>query len=165
MKEISEQEMLHKLAAYCSSAERCVKDVKKKIQLAGFAEDASEWIITRLKQEKFIDERRFAQAFVNDKLRFNQWGRIKIAYELKRKAIPLSYVENALVSLDENIYNQVLMSLLKAKQKTLKKANSRELCAKLFRFASSHGFTSPEINRCLKDLGYGMGEECSDFME
>lgn len=165
MKEISEEEMLYKLAAYCSSAEHCVQDVKKKIQSAGLAEEVSDRIVARLLQEKFIDEERFARAFVNDKLRFNQWGRIKIAYELKRKGIPLSYVENAIVSLDEYSYNQILLSLLKAKKKTLKGVGSHEQYVKLLRFAIGRGFTPQEINSCLKDLGNEVDEAYSDFVE
>lgn len=48
-------------------------------------------IVSRLLQERFIDESRFARYFVNDKLRFNKWGRVKINYEMQRKGIPIQY--------------------------------------------------------------------------
>ena len=51
MKEKTEEELLHRLAAYCSSAERCIQDVEKKIQAAGLPEEAGERIICRLQQE------------------------------------------------------------------------------------------------------------------
>ena len=35
MKQISESEMLHRAAAYCSASERCIQDVEKKIKAAG----------------------------------------------------------------------------------------------------------------------------------
>ena len=78
MKEITEPEMLHRAAAYCSAAERCIQDVQKKIDAAGLPPDASERIIARLLKERFIDESRYTRFFVNDKLRFNKWGREKI---------------------------------------------------------------------------------------
>ena len=34
MKQISESEMLHRAAAYCSASERCIQDVEKKIKAA-----------------------------------------------------------------------------------------------------------------------------------
>ena len=37
MKQISESEMLHRAAAYCSASERCIQDVEKKIKAAGLA--------------------------------------------------------------------------------------------------------------------------------
>ena len=58
MKEITEPEMLHRAAAYCSAAERCIQDVQKKIDAAGLPPDASERIIARLLKERFIDESR-----------------------------------------------------------------------------------------------------------
>ena len=88
MEQITEAEMLRRAAAYCSTAERCIQDVQKKIKAAGLTQEEGERIIARLLQEKFIDEHRFARYFVNDKLRFNKWGRIKIAYELQKKNIP-----------------------------------------------------------------------------
>ena len=48
MKEITEPEMLHRAAAYCSAAERCIQDVQKKIDAAGLPPVASERIIARL---------------------------------------------------------------------------------------------------------------------
>ena len=88
MKEITEPEMLHRAAAYCSTAERCIQDVQKKIDAAGLPPDASERIIARLLKERFIDESRYTRFFVNDKLRFNKWGRVKIGYELYKKKSP-----------------------------------------------------------------------------
>ena len=85
-KMMTKEEVLYKLAAYCSSAERCVQDVEKKLQKADLSQEDNQQILHRLQQEKFVDDRRYAFAFVNDKIRFNQWGRIKIAYELKNIA-------------------------------------------------------------------------------
>lgn len=64
MKEITEPEMLHRAAAYCSAAERCIQDVQKKIDAAGLPPDASERIIARLLKERFIDESRYTRFFV-----------------------------------------------------------------------------------------------------
>ena len=98
----TEAEVLSNLARYCSQAERCTDDVRKKIKASGFTEDIINRIINRLIQEKFIDEQRFCRSFVNDKLKFNHWGRIKIAYELKKRNIKPEIYSEALDSIDEN---------------------------------------------------------------
>ncbi|WP_304966528.1 regulatory protein RecX, partial [uncultured Parabacteroides sp.] len=87
MKQISESEMLHRAAAYCSASERCIQDVEKKIKAAGLTGEESDRIVARLLEERFIDESRFARYFVNDKLRFNKWGRIKIRQHLQAKRV------------------------------------------------------------------------------
>lgn len=152
MKQASEAEILHRMAAYCSTAERCKKDVRKKIEQAGLSAEAAERIIAHLEKEKYIDEKRFAGSFVNDKLRFNKWGRVKIAYELGKKLIPTSIRNEALDRIDEDTYRSILFSLLKDKKKSTKAKDERELFAKLLRFAGGRGFESREATACLRQL-------------
>ena len=136
MEQITESEMLRRAAAYCSTAEHCIQDVQKKIKAAGLSQEEGERIIARLLQEKFIDEHRFARYFVNDKLRFNKWGRIKIAYELQKRNIPAP---------------------IRSEGK-----DERDIYIKLLRFAAGRGFESRETSRCLKQLFNGNDYE-EDF--
>ena len=131
MKKLNEQEMLHRMAAYCSSAERCEQDVRQKLVKAELEPEAVSRIINRLRQEKFIDEARFARAFVSDKFRFNHWGKYKIRCELLRKEISEEEIELALSSLEMEEYDQVLMDLLKTKMKSVKAKDERERYYKL----------------------------------
>ncbi len=152
MKQITEAEMLHRVAAYCSTAERCLQDVQKKIKAAGLTSEEEERIIARLMKEGFIDEARYARYFVNDKLRFNKWGRIKIGYELQKKNIQADIRTEALNEIDGTEYTNILRSLLKAKKKSVGGKNERDVYAKLLRFASGRGFESREVFRCLNEL-------------
>ncbi len=152
MKQLSESEMLHRAAAYCSAGERCIQDMEKKIKAAGLTEEESDRIIARLLEERFIDESRFARYFVNDKLRFNKWGRVKINYEMQRKGIPSGIRSEALAGIDEQEYCSILLSLLKSKKKATRGKNDREIYAKLLRFAFGRGFEAKETSGCLKQL-------------
>jgi regulatory protein len=152
MKSVSENEMLSRMAAYCSGAERCIQDVQKKIQVAELPDEAGERIIAVLTKEKFIDEARFAGSFVHDKLLFNQWGRIKIAYELRRKGIPPAICREALEEIDEPAYRSALLSLLEKKKKTLRGKDKQDVYDKLLRFAIGRGFENKEITDCLRKL-------------
>lgn len=152
MKELTEPEMLHRMAAYCSAAERCIDDVHKKVTEAGLDQAAAERITARLINEKFLDESRFCRSFVNDKLRFNKWGRIKIGYELQRRHIPAALRAEALSHIDEEEYEAILYELLKAKKKSVKSKDRRDLYYKLLRFAAGRGFESQVAGQCLKRL-------------
>ena len=155
--------MLHRAAAYCSASERCIQDVEKKIKAAGLAGEESDRIVSRLLQERFIDESRFARYFVNDKLRFNKWGRVKINYEMQRKGIPSSIRSEATgrYRRTRNIAPSYL-SLLKSKKKVTRGKDDREVYAKLLRFAAGRGFETRETSRCLKQLFNGNDYE-DDF--
>lgn len=145
--------MLHRAAADCTAAERCIQDVEKKLSAAGLPPDAAERIVARLVQEKFIDESRYIRSFVNDKLRFNKWGRVKIAYELRRKHLPENVCAEALTVIDEEEYRALLLSLLKEKKKTIRGKDNRDVFGKLLRFGVGRGFETSEVAACLRTLG------------
>jgi regulatory protein len=150
MKTISEQEALHKAAAYCSGGERCISEVSEKLAKWQQDEKASERIISYLIKEKFIDEDRYCRSFVSDKLRFNKWGKIKISYILQQKRIPLHIIQSALQQTDEEKYIEMLTELLKEKKKSIKSQNIYEEQQKLSRFGAGRGFSSDEIRLALK---------------
>ena len=148
----SESEILSTLAKYCSQAERCLYDIRKKIKTAGLPEEAEKHIVDRLLQEKFIDEKRFCRSFVNDKFKFNHWGRIKICYELKSRNISPDIYYEAVDAIDEDEYMSVLTDILKSKKRTVSGRSPQDIFQKLYRFASSRGFESPLIINTLKSI-------------
>ncbi|MCR8911221.1 RecX family transcriptional regulator [Barnesiella sp. ET7] len=145
-------EALHRAAALCSSAEHCTADIREKLARWGVTEADSRTIIDRLVQERFIDEQRYAVAFVKDKFRFSGWGRIKMRYALQQKRIDGSDIDHALATLDEEQYNDRLLELLQAKSRSIRDDDPEARRAKLFRFATSRGFESTLIFNALKQV-------------
>lgn len=152
MNELTEEEMLRKAAAYCAEAERCRSDVEKKIYRAGLDEEAAGRILARLEKEGFLDERRYCRFFVNDKLRFNKWGRIKIGLELRKKGIPSATCEEALRNIEEEEYILTMRQLLRAKKRTTRGKDERDCFYKLLRFAAGRGFEPALAGKCLREL-------------
>lgn len=152
MKEITEPEALHRMAALCSAKEYCPSDIRKKLLRLGLSVEAGQRIIDRLCTERFIDEERFTRAFVRDKFRFNKWGKIKMSYELRSKEITPHIVETIFQEIDETTYVETLKELIRAKQKSTKGKSPQEQYAKLFRFAAGRGFESHLISSCLKEI-------------
>ena len=145
-------EALHRAAALCSSAEHCTADIREKLARWGVTEADSRTIIDRLVQERFIDEQRYAVAFVKDKFRFSGWGRIKMRYALQQKRIDGSDIDHALATLDEEQYNDRLLELLQAKSRSIRDDDPEARRAKIFRFAASRGFESALIFNALKQV-------------
>lgn len=140
MKQISDPEALNKAAAYCTLCERCISEVKAKLDAWGIGYASQTKIIDRLIDEKFIDENRYCRAFVNDKLRFNHWGRIKIRAKLIEKRLPRELIADALENIDEEEYNNVLRTLIANKAKEANTDEERKKKEKLLHFAASRGF-------------------------
>lgn len=135
--------------AYCSRSEHCVFDVMEKLSAAAVSEDDANEIVQELIRLGYIDELRYARAFVNDKFRFNKWGKIKIAHVLRQKKVASNVIQEALDTIDDEAYNQVLMQLIESKKKTTK-ATATQQRAAVMRFALSRGFEYETIMRLLR---------------
>ena len=148
-KEMTEQEAFLQLAALCAQAEHCEQEMRDKMKRWELDETVQNRIIERLTKERYIDQERFARAFVNDKIRYNKWGRRKVQQALWQKRIDQEVQQRVLDEIDDQEYLSVLRPLLKQKRKNIRAASDYELNQKLARFALSRGFTFDLIRQCL----------------
>ena len=148
-KEITQQEAFLQLASLCAQAEHCEKEMRDKLKRWGIDESAQNHIIERLINERYIDDERYARAFVKDKIRYNKWGRRKVQQGLWMKQIAPKIQQRVLDEIDDQEYLNVLRLLLKQKRKSVKAESDYELNQKLVRFALGRGFTFDIIRQCL----------------
>lgn len=137
---------------FCSQAEHCQSEISLKIKRFELSGSEMEKLFEALKAEKYLDNNRYAKAFVNDKMRFAKWGKLKIQYMLQEKGICKKDIEKALDGIDIDAYNSILLELLQQKKNTLKANSDFELNAKITRFALSRGFEYNEIKSQMKQL-------------
>ena len=149
---MTEQEAYLLLAALCAQAEHCQQEMRDKMRRWGLDETVQNRIIDRLIKERYVDDERYARAFVKDKIRYNKWGRRKVQQALWMKRIDADIQQQVLDEIDEKEYLDVLRPLLRQKRKTIKAENDYELNRKLLRFALSRGFGFDIIRQCL-DVG------------
>ena len=142
-------EILYKLAARCSVSEQCLSDIEAKLSRYDLTEEEHTRILRHLVEEKYVDDRRYAEAYVKDKYRFNKWGRIKIAQGLCLKGIDNETIKSAMETIDEEEYLSILRDLIKAKRKSTRGTSEYEINGKLIRFATGRGFEFAAIRECL----------------
>ena len=155
MKQLTPGEALNKAAAYCTLCERCISEVSAKLTAWGVPYAVQEEIIARLIEEKFIDEARYCRAFVNDKVRFNRWGRLKITAALREKRLPQEYIKEAMENIDEDAYQQSLLETIDIKRRELKGKDDFATQQKIIRHAASRGY---EPSLIIKAMNYS-GDE------
>ena len=153
---MTSDEILYKIAARCSTSEQCLSDIEAKLSRYDLTEEERTRILRHLVEEKYVDDRRYAEAFVRDKYRFNKWGRIKIAQGLRMKNIDSETIKSAMEAIDEAEYLSILRDLIKAKRKSTTGKNDYEINGKLMRFATGRGFEFTAIRQC-------MGSAVDDF--
>lgn len=142
-------EILYKLAARCSVSEQCLSDIEAKLSRYDLTEEEHTRILRHLVEEKYVDDRRYAEAYVKDKYRFNKWGRIKIAQGLRLKGIDNETIKSAMETIDEEEYLSILRDLIKAKRKSTRGTSEYEINGKLTCFATGRGFEYAAIRRCI----------------
>jgi regulatory protein len=145
-------EALNRAMALCSKTEYCISDIRQKLESWGLESDKAEDVIVILIKENFINEERYAGAFVRDKYRYNKWGRVKIISQLRAKGIPSAIIDSALSFLDEGEYKQMVRDMLLTHRKSVKAKNQYDLKGKLLRYGLSKGFESSLLYDILNDL-------------
>ena len=153
MKELTPGEALNKAAAYCTLCERCISEVSTKLAAWGVPHGDQQKIIVRLQQEGFIDEARYCRAFVNDKVRFNRWGRIKITASLREKKLPADAIRNAVNNIDIEQYMRSLIEVIENKRRELKGKDDIASQQKIIRHAASRGYEPALVIRSIKYKG------------
>ena len=145
----SEKEAYLTLAALCAQAEHCQWEMLEKMRRWEVPEEAQARVMQRLVKERYVDDERYAQAFVKDKIRYNKWGRRKVDQALWQKHIDEDIRKHVLDEVDDEEYLGVLRPLLKQKRKSTKANSDYELNQKLMRFAMGRGFTFDIIRQCI----------------
>ena len=149
---MTEEQALQKLAALCSQSEHCTLEMKEKMTRWGIDEDAQQRVVEYLVAHRYVDDRRYARSFVNDKLKYNKWGPRKIEQSLWMKHIDESILREALDDVDNEEYISVLRPLLTSKRKTTKDETDYEMNQKLLRFAIGRGFTFEQVKEVIDDV-------------
>lgn len=150
MKEVTEQGAYLQLAQLCARSEHCLYDLLEKMRRWEMSDEAQARVMQRLVSERYVDDERYARAFVRDKIRYNKWGRRKVEQALWQKHINDDIREQVLSEVDDEEYLNVLRPLLSKKRKEEKgKRSEYELNQRLVRFALSRGFTYDIIRQCL----------------
>ena len=157
MKQKTEQDAYLTLAALCAQSEHCQWEMTEKMRRWELDEAAQARVMERLTKERYVDDERYARAFVKDKVRYNKWGRRKVEQALWQKHIDEDIRQQVLDEVSDDEYLDVLRPLLKQKRKGIKAQSEYELNQKLLRFAVGRGFTFDIIRQCIDGVE---DEEC-----
>ena len=142
-----QQEMIEKMRQWGVSKEQ---EMIEKMRQWGVSKEEQAEVMDRLIAERYVDDERFARAFIYDKIRYNKWGRRKVEQALWMKRIDDSISKPLLDEVDDEEYLKILRPMLKQKRKSTKADSEYELTMKLIKYAMSRGFTMDIIKQCIE---------------
>ena len=119
----------------------------------GVADDAARKVLSRLQSERFIDDGRYAEAFVRDKLNLSGWGAFKIKSALRAKGVSKEIVEEVVSPmLEQTDMAERLEEIMRRRMRTLKYSSAYEAKTKLIRFAAGRGYDLDEAIECASKI-------------
>lgn len=142
---------IYKAETLCARAEYSQAEIMKKLIGWGLPRDRAAEVVDGLVEAGFIDDCRFARAYVSDKIEFARWGVRKIYVSLRAKGIDHETIKEALEEVDGDLYEQNMIDLIKSKGKSIEDAFTYEGKTKILRFMLSRGYESGSVIKLLND--------------
>lgn len=158
----SPEQALASLMRLCARAEKSEGDARRLMRGWGVAEQDAEAVVARLVRERFIDDSRYAEAFVREKVRLSGWGEYKIRTALQRKGIRREVIEAALRQINRGEAGERLTERLARKMRTVRYASPYDLKTKLIRYGLSLGYDYETVLNAASTLVKDT-DTCDDF--
>jgi regulatory protein len=151
-KKYTPQQAKLKMESYCAYQERSHFEVKEKLYSYGlYSTDVNE-ILSHLISNNFLNETRFAEAYVSGKFKIKGWGRNKIKQGLKLKRVSDANIKIGMKQLDADDYFTMLKKIAVKKNKLEKEKNKLKRKYKLISFLAGKGYESDLIGEALKEV-------------
>ncbi len=145
------KKLLERYERQCARMEYCSSDIRRKaLKALGGDADAAEKIVASLVKDGFVDDRRYAGAFVREKSALQGWGEAKLRFMLAGKGISRDVIADALTEIDAEKASARLEKLLQAKARTLEGDPAFRL--KLLKFGLSRGYDYDDVDRLVRTL-------------
>ena len=142
---------LLKAEHYCAYQERSQQEVRDKLYEMGLWSNEVEQLIAELIQTNFLNEERFALAYVSGKFKIKKWGKIKIKQGLKLKKVPDKMIMNVLKTIDYDDYLETIAHTAEKKLRLITEKEPYKRKYKLVSYLLSRGFETDLINEVLRD--------------
>lgn len=136
------EEAQKKLEYYCAYQERCHQDVRQKLQSMRMIPEAVDQIIVRLIEHNYLNEERFAKAYVRGKLRHKYWGKNRLTLELKKRDISRNIINQAIKEINDHEYIDTFNTLAKKKAISIREPNKLKRKKKLVDYLLYRGWES-----------------------
>jgi regulatory protein len=143
-KKLTPAEALLKIQAFCAYQERSHSEVRDKLYSFGLFKSDVDQLITKLIDENYLSEERFARAYASGRFRIKNWGRTKIRHGLKLKGVSEYCIRKAMEEIDEEEYLEVLTKLIAKKLPGNRRSNPRER-QKVIAYFMGRGFETELI--------------------
>lgn len=151
-KRLTPEQAWQKIRHFCAYQERSHFETKEKLFGYGLSKADVDTLISRLIEEDYLNEARFAAQFAGGHFRIKKWGRVKIIYALKQKRVSPVNIKYALKEIDEVNYKAILMRLAETKWKLLKNEQYLNRQAKTSQYLINKGYEPALVQEAIQQI-------------
>jgi regulatory protein len=128
------------------------KEVREKLLTKEFSEKSIQKAIEFLKEYNFINDEKYAQMYIKDKIKLS--GKNKIKYSLIRKGVDEEFIKSNLDMVDKDSELEVAEKLAYKKYAVISKGESDKykLSNKLIRFLMTKGYDYDTCKKVTKKI-------------
>ena len=130
---------LLKIEKFCSTQERCIFDIIKKLNSWEVKNDQN-LIIEHLTKNNFLNEQRFSNTFSSGKFNIKKWGKNKISFELKKRNIKSVIIKNSLEEIDNEQYLTTIKELINKKYRIINEKDVFKKKSKTVQYLYQKGY-------------------------
>lgn len=124
---------------------RSIKEIKDYLLKKEDDTDLIDEVISRLIKMGYLDDRRFTEAYIKDKLNFTSWGDYKIINELNKLGISSLYIEDNTDLLNDDILNERMRKIIDKDIRTNKKYSGLKLKNKIYNHLLTSGYSKEKV--------------------
>ena len=141
---------LFKIEKFCSTQERCIFDIIKKLNSWEVKNDQN-LIIEHLTKNNFLDEQRFSNTFSLGKFNIKKWGKIRISFELKKRNIKSIIIKNSLEEIDNEQYLTTIKELINKKYRIINEKDVFKKKSKTVQYLYQKGYETSLVWEILNE--------------
>lgn len=160
----SPEQALRALMRLCARTEKSSGDARRLMRGWGVPTEEAEKVLQSLIEQRFIDDERYAAAFVREKCNLSGWGAYKIRAALSRKEIDRTIIERALSAIEPEQNRERLSEKLRRKERTIKASTTYEMRTKLMRYGASLGYEFELVAEAVNELLKDHNDECDTLL-
>lgn len=120
---------------------RSIKEIKDYLLKKEEDTNLIDEVISRLIKMGYLDDRRFTEAYIKDKLNFTSWGDYKIINELNKLGISSLDIEDNIDLLNDDILNERMRKIIDKDIRTNKKYSGLKLKNKIYNHLLTSGYS------------------------
>lgn len=148
--QLSKEDALYHMQKVCAMQERSHSEIRTRLIEHGVFGEELEQVIAELISENFLNEERFAKAYVSGKFRIKRWGKMKILKELKYRRISEYSIRKAMEQIDYDEYLETITTLLIKKNANIRAKDIWDRRKKLTSYATQKGYEYEIIKEAMQ---------------